>query len=112
MMLKRVSVLMLAALALPAVAMAENWSNVPIIDTQCSAKVKADPDSHTRDCALACAKSGFGIIDSSGNYLKFDAKGNEEALKLLQSSSRKDHLRVNVSGEKQGDVIHVQSLSM
>jgi hypothetical protein len=48
------------------------------------------PDSHTRDCALSCAKSGFGIVDKAGNYLKFNAKGNEEALKLLKSTSKKD----------------------
>ena len=111
-MLKRLCVLMLSALTLPLLASAEDWSNVPIIDTQCSAKVKADPDSHTRDCAMACAKSGFGILDKDGNYLKFDAKGNQQALKLLQSTSKKDHLRVNVSGQKEGSVIHVQSLSM
>ena len=110
--MKRISVLMLAALSLPAIASAESWTSVPIIDTQCSTKAKADPDSHTRDCALACAKSGFGILDKDGNYLKFDAKGNQEALKLLQSSSKKDHLRVNVTGDKEGGVIHVQSLEM
>jgi len=111
-MIKRIFVLTLAALALPVFAFGENWSNVPIIDTQCSAKVKADPDSHTRDCAMTCAKSGFGIVDKDGNYLKFDAKGNEEALKLLQSTSKKDHLRVNVTGQKEGNVIHVQSVQM
>jgi hypothetical protein len=111
-MIKRIAVLMLAALALPVLASAENWSNVPIIDTQCATKAKADPDSHTRDCALTCAKSGFGIVDKDGNYLKFDAKGNEEALKLIKSSSKQDHLRVNVSGQKEGSVIHVQSISM
>jgi hypothetical protein len=111
-MMKRISVLMLAALSLPALASAESWTNAPIIDTQCSTKAKADPDSHTRDCALTCAKGGFGILDKNGEYLKFDAKGNEEAIKLLQSTSKKDHLRVNVTGEKEGSVIHVQSLKM
>ena len=46
--------------------------------------VESEGRSRTRtrsDCALTCAKSGFGIVDSSGNYLKFDDKGNQEALK-------------------------------
>jgi hypothetical protein len=110
--MKRISLLLAVAIAFPAFAAAESWSNVSIIDTQCSTKAKADPDSHTRSCALSCAKSGFGIVDKDGNYLKFDAKGNAEAIKLLQSSDKKDHLRVNVTGEKQGDVIQVQSLNM
>jgi hypothetical protein len=33
-------------------------------------------------------------------------------MKLLQSTTKKDHLRVNVTGEKQGDIIQVQSLKM
>jgi hypothetical protein len=103
---------MILAVALPAFATAETWSNVSIIDTQCSAKAKANPDAHTRDCALTCAKSGFGILDKDGNYLKFDAKGNAEAMKLLQNTSKKDHLRVSVTGEQQGEIIQVQSLKM
>lgn len=110
--MKRAVVLMAACLALPAFAAAENWSNVSMIDTQCSTKAKANPDAHTKSCAMACAKSGFGIIDNNGNYLKFDAKGNQEALKLLESSNKTDHIRVDVSGKKDGDVIHVQSVKM
>jgi hypothetical protein len=110
--MKKFLVLMILAIVLPAFAAAETWNNVSIVDTQCSTKVKADPDSHTRQCALACAKSGFGILDKDGNYLKFDDAGNAKALKLLQNSSKKDHLRVSVTGEKQGDVIHVETLKM
>ncbi len=110
--MKKICLLMLIAMALPAFASAQSWSNVSIVDTQCSTKAKADPDSHTRDCALTCAKSGFGILDKDGNYFKFDEKGNQEALKLLKSSSKKDHLRVNVTGSQDGGVIHVQSLKL
>ncbi len=110
--MKRLTFLMVLAIALPAFAAAETWSNVSMIDTQCSTKAKADPDSHTRECALTCAKSGFGILDKDGNYLKFDARGNAEAMKLLQNTTKKDHLRVNVTGEKQGNIIEVQLLKM
>lgn len=110
--MKRMVVLMILGITLPAFASAETWSNVSMVDTQCSTKVKADPDSHTRECAMTCAKTGFGILDKDGNYLKFDAAGNADAVKLLQSSSKKDHIRVSVSGEEQGGIIHVQSLKM
>lgn len=110
--MKRIVLVAACALLFPAFLAAEDWSNVSIVDTQCSTKVKANPDAHTRDCALMCAKSGFGIVDQSGNYLKFDAKGNEQAKQLLQKSDKKDHLRVNVTGTKEGDVIHVQSVSL
>jgi hypothetical protein len=111
-MMKRISLLLILALALPALAAAEDWSNVSIIDTKCSDMAKADPDAHTRACALKCAKGGYGILDKDGNYLRFDEKGNQEAMKLLQNTDKKDHLRVNVSGEKKGDMIKVQSLKM
>jgi hypothetical protein len=110
--MKRVVALVAVLMALPAFCAAEDWSNVAMVDTQCATKVKGNPDAHTRSCAMACAKSGFGIVDSSGNYLKFDAKGNEEALKQLEGSNKQDHLRVNVSGKKEGDVIHVQSVKL
>lgn len=110
--MKKAIVLMGVLLALPSFAAAEDWANVSMIDTQCSTKAKADPDSHTRSCALACAKGGFGIIDKDGNYLKFDAKGNAEAMKLLEKTSKQDHLRVDVSGKKDGGVIQVASVKL
>ena len=110
--MKRAAAVIAVLMALPAFAAAEDWSNVAMIDTQCATKAKANPDAHTKACALACAKSGFGIVDNSGNYLKFDAKGNQEAMKLLESSNKQDHLRVDVSGKKEGEVIHVQSLKL
>jgi hypothetical protein len=110
--MKRLVLIAACALLLPAFAAAEDWSNVSIVDTQCSTKAKANPDAHTRECALMCAKSGFGILDKSGNFLRFDAKGNQEATKLFQNSSKKDHLRVNVTGTTEGSTIHVQSISM
>jgi hypothetical protein len=110
--MKRVSLLVVLALALPLLAAAEDWSNVSLVDTNCSAKAKKDPDAHTRACALQCGKSGFGILDKDGNFLKFDDKGNKEAMKLLQASDKADHLRVNVSGTKEGNTIKVDSLKM
>lgn len=111
-MLKRILFTLTLGIALPAFCAAESWTNVAMIDTQCSSKVKANPDAHTRNCALMCAKSGFGIVDSTGNYLKFDDKGNQEAQKLLEGSSKKDHIRVDVTGNQNGGVIHVESLRL
>lgn len=110
--MKRFLLLLTVMLALPVFAAAESWNNVPIVDTQCATKVKANPDAHKRSCALACAKSGFGIVDKDGNYLKFDDNGNQQALKLLEKSSKQDHLRVNVSGDQEGSTIHVRSLKL
>jgi hypothetical protein len=88
------------------------WTGVSLVDTMCSAKVKDKPDSHTVTCAIACVKSGFGIIASDGSYLKFDEAGNRLALAALKSTKKTDHIRATVVGERDGDTIKVKSMSI
>jgi hypothetical protein len=103
---------MLGFLALPALASAETYKNVAVVDANCSAKVAADPDSHTRACALKCEASGFGIITGDKKFIKFDATGNKEITEALKASEKKDHLRVDVSGDVQGDTLKVTSVKL
>ena len=93
--------------------LAEEWKNVSLVDTMCSEKdaVKADPDKHPAKCAVACAKSGYGIM-ADGKYLKFDEKGNEQIASELKSTKKTDHLRVTVDGERKGDTIAVKSVKL
>jgi photosystem II stability/assembly factor-like uncharacterized protein len=93
-------------------AVASTWNDVPLIDKNCSRKAAANPDAHTRDCALQCAGSGFGIVSKDGKFLKFDSAGDQETLKLLKASDKKDHLRVTVDGEEKGDTIAVKSVKL
>lgn len=106
-----VLVSLLALLALPLFA-AETYKNVPVVDVNCSSKVTADPDSHTRACALKCAASGFGIVTQDKHFLKFDAEGNAKITEALKASDKKDHLRVDVSGDVQGDTLKVASIKL
>ncbi len=102
--------LVLALLALP--ASAAIWKNVSLIDQGCSVKAKENPDAHTRDCALQCSKSGYGIYTAEGKYLKLDVAGSEKALTALKASVKKDHLRADVTGEVKGDVLTVATLDL
>jgi hypothetical protein len=105
--------LILAGLGeLPAVAVAATYNDVPVVDVNCSAKAAANPDAHTRSCALACVKSGFGIITSDHQFLKFDAAGNKEIAAQLVKSKEKDHLRVNVTGDLKDGVLMVSSVKL
>lgn len=112
--MKRIAsfVVLMGLCASPALAFAESYQNVPLIDVNCSRRAAADPDAHTRDCALKCASSGFGIITQDQHFLKFDAAGNAKILEAIRTSSKKDHLRVNVRGDVQGDTIRVNSISL
>src|SRR5262245_31656441 len=110
----RLSVLVLSVLsmiAVPAVA-AETWSGVPLVDAQCAPKVKDDPDAHTTMCALQCVKHGFGILTADGSFLLLDAAGNKQAEAALKATKKIDHLRATVTGDRQGDMIKVASLSL
>jgi hypothetical protein len=112
-MRKAVSFLVLLGLAaMPALAAVETYKDVPVVDVNCSKKVAADPDSHTRACALKCAASGFGIVTKDKQFLKFDAQGNAKIADALKASDKKDHLRVDVSGDVQGDTLKVTSIKL
>jgi hypothetical protein len=98
--------------AMPAFGAVETYKDVAVVDVNCSTKVAADPDSHTRACALKCAASGFGIVTEDKHFLKFDAEGNSKIVEILKASDKKDYLRVDVSGDVQGDTLKVTSIKL
>ena len=110
--MKKLSYLaLLGFFAFPVVA-AENFTDVPVVDSNCSKKVADNPDSHTRACALKCEASGYGIITSDKKFLKFDAEGNKEIVAALKASDKKDHLRADVTGDLEGDTLTVTSVKL
>src|SRR5262245_33923451 len=102
------AVLLLAAAPLAA----ETWTNVSVIDTNCLAKVKADPDKHPVSCALQCAKGGYGLRLKDGTYLKFDAAGNEKTLAALKETKKTDTIRATVEGDRDGESVKVKSVKL
>ena len=108
----RVLTILSGLLALPLAAAAETWKNVPVIDTLCLTKVKANPDSHTTACALQCAKGGYGLLAADGAYLKFDQAGNDKTVAALKATKKTDHLRATVEGDREGDTVKVKSVTL
>jgi hypothetical protein len=111
-MRKLASIAVLGLFAMPVFAASETFTNVPVVDVNCSKKVAADPDSHPRACALKCQESGFVIITNDKKLLKLDSNGNAEVIAALKASDKKDHLRANVTGEMQGDTLKVTSVKL
>ncbi len=109
--MRKLLAVVIVVLALPVSALAAEWQNVSMVDATCLPKVKADPDKHPASCALKCADSGY-LIQTADGWVKLDDAGNKLAIAQLKSTKRKDHVRVNVSGEKKGEVIAVSSLKM
>jgi hypothetical protein len=111
--MNRIKTLGFAALiALPGLCAAETWKDVALVDNNCAAKSKADPDAHTKDCALKCKGSGFAVVTADGTVLKLDAKGNKDAVEAINAYSKPDHMRVTVEGDLDGSTIKVKSLKM
>ncbi len=109
--MRKLLAVLVVALGIPALAHAADWANVPMVDSRCQPKVQADPDKHPVSCALKCADTGY-MIKTADGWAKLDDAGNKLAMSELKSTKKKDHIRVNVSGEKKGDVIAVSSLKM
>jgi hypothetical protein len=99
-----ISTFLLAA----AIASAETFSGT-VVDVMCKNK---DLAGHTRSCALDCAKSGFGVVQADGKFLKLDESGNARTLALLKKSSKEKDLKVKVTGTLDGEVIKVQAVEL
>jgi hypothetical protein len=110
--MKTLPMLMGMLLVTAAPLAAETWTDVPVIDTSCLKKVKADPDKHPVACALQCSKSGYGLLTTDGTYLKFDAPGNEKTLAALKATKKTDHIRATVEGDRDGDTVKVKSIRL
>ena len=78
-----------------------------VVDVMCRGK---DLAGHTRQCAVTCAKSGFGVVTADGKFLKFDETGNAKALAGLKSLSKDKDLKAKVTGTVDGDLIRVDAI--
>ena len=112
--MKKLLCLIAAALAFPMALSAETWKNAPLMDASCAAKseMRANPDAHSKTCAVQCQKGGYGLLTSDGSFLKFDAAGNTKVEAALKATKKTDHLRVDVQGELKGGEIAVKSVSL
>ena len=90
------------------IALAETWTGT-VVDVMCK---NNDLASHTRECALSCAKSGYGIVLSDGKFIKFDERGNAKALATLKAATKEKDLKAKVTGALNGEVIKVQAIEL
>ena len=91
-----------------AAAFAESWTGT-VVDVMCKGR---DLASHTRQCAVNCAKGGFGLVLQDGKFVKFNETGNSKALALLKTSSKEKDLKAKVTGSLDGEVIQVESIEL
>ncbi len=89
-------------------AFAGTWDGT-LVDVMCKGK---DLASHTKQCALSCAKSGYGLVTSDGQFYKLDESGNAKALAALKKTSKDKDIKATVTGAMDGNVIKVDSIKI
>jgi hypothetical protein len=97
-----------AAALFAGLALAESWSGT-VVDVSCA---KKDLATHSRQCALGCAKSGFGLVTADGKFHKFNEAGNAKTLEALKASAKNADLKATVNGKMSGETIEVESISL
>ena len=89
-----------------------------LMDRMCApTAIKGGQDvavKHARTCNLTanCSKSGYGVFTTDNKYIALDEAGNAMALKALKASTKKDDLKVTVTGKLAGETIQVSNLKL
>jgi hypothetical protein len=96
------------ALVLATAASAADFTGT-VVDVMCRGK---DLASHTRECAITCFRSGYGLVTADGKFLKFDEGGNAQALAALKKSAKEKDLKAKVTGTLDGDVLKVEAIEI
>jgi hypothetical protein len=111
--------LSLAALALTAALAAQSEQKISghLVDAVCAKNHATEPgykEKHENTCNLmdSCIKSGYSLILSDNRVLKFDDKGNQQALAFVKSNPKEKDLKVTVTGAVNGDTIAVKSIAL
>ena len=78
-----------------------------VVDVMCRGK---DLASHTRECAITCSRSGYGMVTADGKFLKFDETGTARTLAALKKLTKEKDLKAKVVGTVSGDVLKVETI--
>src|SRR5262245_26685277 len=118
----RVISVFLLALSLAGASAADSGKKVKLkghlVDVACSIEQKDDLNymrsSHSKGCFKmpACVKSGYAILTSDDQVIRFDPSGNEIAKKLIESSDKDKDWRITVRGKLDGELLAVSKIEL
>ena len=68
---------------------------------------------HSHGCSLMnnYSRASYGVITDDKHFYKLDDAGRNWALKLLKDTIDKDGLKVVITGDIQGNTVHVTNMS-
>jgi hypothetical protein len=69
---------------------------------------------HTRRCLLMpiCAESGYALLTDQEQILRFNAKGDELARRLIEKHLHTQKWRVSIEGNVRGDQLDVERIRL
>jgi hypothetical protein len=88
-----------------------------LVDGVCADGHATEPgyvEKHDKRCNLmdVCVKTGYSLVTADKKVLKFDSKGNEQALALIKATDKDKDWKVVVTGKVNGQTIAVDSISL
>jgi hypothetical protein len=114
--MKKFAMILFAAMAIGAFA-ADTSVKGYLVDLSCAAEDGNKPGfgaKHTKGCLQMeeCVKSGYGVLTDDKKVIKFDAAGNQKAIKFIDALQKKNDIKVSVTGALDGDKIVVTSIEL
>ena len=88
-----------------------------LVDAVCAGNHATEPgyaEKHDKNCNLmeGCIKSGYSLIKADHTVLKFDPKGNEQALAFIKATDKDKSWKVTVTGTVEGQTLTVKSIAL
>lgn len=89
-----------------------------LTDWNCTEKMVRNGREKTleqdKNCSLVpkSDRAAYGLITSEKKFYRFDDSGNRRAKELLNNSHDKNNLRVIATGELEGNLIKVKTMSI
>ena len=88
-----------------------------LVDAVCAGNHATEPgyaENHDKNCNLmeGCIKSGYSLIMADHKVLKFDSKGNEQALAFIKATDKDKSWKVMVTGTVDGQTLTVKSIAL
>jgi len=107
---------LITAAALSAFA-AETKVQGYLVDLACSSEEGQKPGfgaKHSKMCLQMpeCVKSGYGVLTDDKKVIRFDKAGNDEAKKFIAALTKKNDIKVTVTGAVKGDAMTVSKIEL
>ncbi|HZD95339.1 MAG TPA: hypothetical protein VE133_13850 [Candidatus Sulfotelmatobacter sp.] len=114
--MRKLILVLFAAMAVSAFA-ADTTVKGFLVDLSCEAEDGSKPDfgpKHTKDCLqmAECVKSGYGVLTEDKKVIRFDKASNEQAKKFIADLKKTKDIKVNVTGNVNGDMITVNKIEL